>query len=487
MGNTGVKSSARTISLGFVHGACATVLFVLAWLSGCTSLALSPNTGDARVTHSVTVTVDQSRRFQTMEGFGAEIVQWSGVGGRGPNCAGRDTVPDTDKSKILDQLYTDLGLTTERSYLGYKGPGGDFDKFQVLAPIFAQAARRVQANGDKLRYGLGGFVTAPLRDSNDRLAADGATHYANWAANGLQQLKNQFGIVVDYWDIAPEPDGVGHLTPDEFKRLVAATGAAFRSAGLSTAIAIPRVWTVRDFSQYADPILSDPSIRQYVKQLDFHEYDYDASQGQSPDIADRHTVRSLAKRYGLTIAERETSADVKKNQSTFWNGTYDQAMAWANDGLTDIVEANASAWDLILAYYTATPRVGLSSYVVMNYDSNCNYTGFRIPPYYWTLRQFVKFVRPGAVRIQAGSSSGEIRVAAFVDDKHRQTIVVAINNGQSDLSVKFRGVPNGLASVIQTTSTQEGAKLPDATGVNNRFSTTLPARSVTTFVFGPTA
>jgi O-glycosyl hydrolase len=478
-----VRNNGLIISVESARRSCARFLLVVPWLFCFTSSALSPSAADGCVRSSVTVTVDPSHRFQTIEGFGAEIGPW--LGPRAHNCVGHDTVPDSEKSKILDYLYTDLGLTTERSFLGFQSQGGDFDKFRALAPIFAEAAKRVQANGDQFRYGFGGFVTAPFRDSSGRLASDGAARYAMWAAGGLQQIKSELGLVVDYWDIAPEPDGAGKLTPSEFKQLVAATGAAFREAGLSTAIAIPRVWTIQDFSEYATPLLRDRSTLQYVKQLDFHEYDYDASLGQSPDIAERHVVRDLANKYGLTVAQRETSTDVKKNQSTFWNGTYDQAMAWANDTLTDVVEANAGAWDLIMAYYAATPRVGLSSYVVTNYDSGCNYTGFQIPPHYWTIRQFVKFVRPGAVRIRATSGSRDIRVAAFVDAKRQQTIVVAINNASGDLGVKFGGVPNESASVVQTTPVQNGAQLPPVAAVKDHFAATLPARSVTTFVFGP--
>ena len=121
---------------------------------------------------------------------------------------------------------------------------------------------------------------------------------------------------------------------------------------------MPQTYTVANAASYATGILNDPSTLRYVKQIDFHEYDYDASQGQSPDITNRHAVRDLASQYSLTIAQRETSTDVKHNQSTFWDGTYDQAMAWANDIMTDIVEANATAWDLILAYYARTDSVG---------------------------------------------------------------------------------------------------------------------------------
>ena len=463
-------------------------LLVLTWvLAGCgcnptTSPTVTPdNPSPPGPTPSVTVSIDQSQKFQTVEGFGAGLARWSGAGGHG--CAGKDTVPDSNKTKILDYLYTDLGLTSERAILGYQS-GGGFGVVELIAPILAQAAQRIQTKGDQLAYNLVGFITNPLRDSNGRLLSTGAASYANWAANGLTTLINQYGIVVNRWSIVNEPDGMGNITPPELKQLVSATGAAFRNAGLTTQIAVPQSVVVGQAQNYVTSILSDPSTLKYVHQLDYHEYDYDASRGQSTDVKGRHAVRDLAMQYGLTVAQRETSTDVKQNQSTFWDGTYDQAMAWANDVMTDMVEANAAAWDLILANYARTDRVGLSSYIVMNY-SNCVYRNFTIPPHYWTLRQFVKFVRPGAVRIAASSSSGHVRVGAFADTKRQQTILVVINNASGSFSASFTGVPNGLASVIQTTAAQNGIQQPQVTAQNGQFTANLPARSVTTFVLGP--
>jgi O-glycosyl hydrolase len=440
------------------------------------------------MTPAATVAVNQSQQFQTVEGFGGGLARWSGAGGH--SCAGSDTVPDSDKAMILDLLYTDLGLTGERALVGYQSGGGAFGAIQGVAPILAQAAQRIQANGDQLAYNLVGVVTNALRDPDGRLLPNGAATYASWAANGLTTLINQYSIVVNRWSIVNEPDGNGNITQPELKQLVFATGAAFQAAGLTTQIVVPQTVVVSNVSGYATPILSDPSTLPYVKQLDYHEYDYDASQGQSPDVADRNAVRDLATQYGLTVAQRETSTDVKQNQSTFWNGTYDQGMAWANDVMTDMVEANAAAWDLILADYTATPSVGLSSYVVMNYN-NCVYNNFVLPPHYWTLRQFVKFVRPGAVRVGASSSSHDVRAAAFVDSKRQQTIVVAINNSTTDLGVAFTGTPSGSATVSTVTQAtvnagqgQSGAQTSQVTAQNGQFTTTLPARSVTTFVLG---
>lgn len=446
-----------------------------------TSAFASPRAGRGGRRVDAKISIDQSRRFQTMEGFGAEPAQWFG----GRACPLIDTVPDSAKKRILDLLYGDLGLTGARTFVEFHGPGGDFDKFQGLAPVLAEAEKRARANGDPFHIDIGGFVGWSFRGSNGRLLPDGAARYAEWATNGLLHLARN-GTVVQYWDIGPEPDGMGNLTLRELRELIRKTGAAFRAAGLTTQIAAPLTYTIADAPQYAIPLLKDPQTREYIRQLDFHEYDYDASRGQTPDIHDRHTIRKLARRHGLTVAMRETSTDLKRNRTTFWNGTYDQAMAWANDVMTDVVEADASAWDLIFAdYIRNNPKYGVGSYLVLNFR-NCRYAGFEIPPHYWTLRQFVKFVRPGAVRVSAHSNKRDLRAAAFIDSQRKETILVAINNSRKDdRNVEIIGAPGGSATVTLTTATEHGVQVPPAKTHNNRFVATLPPKSVATFVFKP--
>lgn len=440
------------------------------------SATLTVNT----TTSIVTVTINSGQQHQIIEGFGGGLTSWAAPSGYVGCSPPVDTVPDQVKSQILDNLYVDLGLTSIP--LGF-GPGGagDFPAITALLPAISGIMTRVEGNGDRVILNSAGTVGAQYRGTNGRLLSNGASLYASWATNGLVQLKTQYGLAVDRWDIQEEPDGTGNLLPAELDQLVATTGSQFQAAGLSTRIPIPRTSIVSAVPSYANPMLSDSLSRPFVPQLDYHEYDYDASVGQTPDISGRNTVRNLANQFGLTVAMRETSTDVKQNQSTFWNGTYDQAMVWANDILTDMTEADAGAWDLIDAFWSRT-NTGVSSYIILDYSS-CVFTSFEIPPHYWTLRQVTKFVRPGAVRVTASSDSTDVRIAAFVDIRHQQTVVVAINNNSTQEQItKFTGLPDAAVSVTQTTPVQNGAQLPATSVQGGQFTASLPARSVTTFV-----
>jgi glucuronoarabinoxylan endo-1,4-beta-xylanase len=97
--------------------------------------------------------------------------------------------------------------------------------------------------------------------------------------------------------------------------------------------------------------------------------------------------------------------------------------------------------------------------------------------------QYAKFVRPGAVRVGATSGASDAKVAAFLAGA--QEIVVATNTGTRDLPIQFElgnGPCASYVDAVRTSETESMKTLPSITLDRSRFSTTLPARSVTTFV-----
>jgi O-glycosyl hydrolase len=110
---------------------------------------------------------------------------------------------------------------------------------------------------------------------------------------------------------------------------------------------------------------------------------------------------------------------------------------------------------------------------------------YTITPKYWTLRQYTKWVKPGAVRFEAASDGAEVKVSAFRDDAAGKIVAVAINVADTPRWVLFEGAELEAApQVVRTSATENGVELP--LDSNERFgarSALLPARSVTTFAW----
>lgn len=101
----------------------------------------------------------------------------------------------------------------------------------------------------------------------------------------------------------------------------------------------------------------------------------------------------------------------------------------------------------------------------------------------WTLGNYSRFVRPGAVRLEVEGNDGDpfgIMTSAY-RNADGSTVIVAINYTENEKEVQFDGIAKGKTFVMYRTSDAEGENLKNI-GTTNGKQTTLKARSVTTFV-----
>jgi glucuronoarabinoxylan endo-1,4-beta-xylanase len=111
----------------------------------------------------------------------------------------------------------------------------------------------------------------------------------------------------------------------------------------------------------------------------------------------------------------------------------------------------------------------------------------------WTKRVFAlgnysKFVRPGFVRIDASGGPGGVSTSAYVDPNSGNIVIVAINSNSYDVSYGAAYAGNFPSSVTPWV-TSDALNLKQQGPIDSssgRFTTTLPASSVTTFVGGNT-
>ncbi|WP_207424935.1 glycoside hydrolase family 30 beta sandwich domain-containing protein [Desertivirga brevis] len=101
----------------------------------------------------------------------------------------------------------------------------------------------------------------------------------------------------------------------------------------------------------------------------------------------------------------------------------------------------------------------------------------------YTIGQFSKFIRPGYNRIDATNNpKTNVYVSAYQGDG--KIVVVAINKGTTSVSQSF-AVSSGAVNQFtpfRTSPTENLVQLPGINVNNGRFTATLPAQSITTFV-----
>lgn len=101
------------------------------------------------------------------------------------------------------------------------------------------------------------------------------------------------------------------------------------------------------------------------------------------------------------------------------------------------------------------------------------------PPRYYSIKNMVRYIRPGAYRINAVSSdTSYIWPLVFKHDTHHSLTIYVVNNDTKDRNVKFTGL-SGTVEAFQTTA-QKQCEWVGQYNLNNEIP--LPAQSITTLV-----
>jgi len=242
------------------------------------------------------------------------------------------------------------------------------------------------------------------------------------------------------------------------------------SAGqTSTLIMMPEPDVQSDLGGYAGATLNDPSAAAYVGIVATHNYDFNIGQ-----------PFSTSKQFWETEVSGCASSITTAYYSTCaYDPSMTDALYWAYNIWGWMTNANANAW----VYWALIPFGGSGAYPntgLMNPD------GATIPQRLWAIGNYSKFIQPGYVRIDASTNpQGGIYVSAYQNQSNGTLVVVAINNGNSNVSQTFsiaNGPSFGSVTPWITSSGQNLAQQSAVTVSSNSFTYSLPASSVTTFV-----
>ena len=387
--------------------------FVLASICCAAAGGLSP------IAHpAVTVTLDPSVEYQTVLGWGAS--SWS------PPWTTAEL-----REEVIREAVNDLGLTRLR----LEGPSGnrsndrrwewlndngdpeniDWTAFNTArldertAETVTPFKEQVEANGESFNC----YVSPSLFDGGSSGESPpwllhNPGEYAEFAAAFLLHLKNNHGIEADYYCILNEAGNNNPFTASVVGRMIKALGPRLEALGLRTKIQFPECVNANTSWNYIQALRDDPQVWRYVGSVSYHLYG-------SNDA--RPSIRDFALSRGLPTGQTEY-------MGLTMDHLYD-----------DFILGGVSYWEIY----------GIGSQFESNY-SRLGRTGK-----YWSFRQVMHYVRPGAVRIRATSDDAGLRVLAFVKDE-RMTVVLI--NGSGARTVNVQNLPGGDYGVSQSVNDQ---------------------------------
>ena len=467
------------------------ILLLIGWaltLTACKQRSPAPPPASA----SVEVTLDVAKTYQAITGFGgfgAQDVYWS----NGPFTTDqfvRDMVDDLGCTIIRDELPTSFEIDNDNADPNVT----DLTKFNLT--------RRVVGHhvpfGDRVPHlkalraaGVQTFITsvwspAPWMKWNNRIdngtSANSSPAYSRNPTLASNQLKTEnyeefAELCVAYCRIFKREIGVdlyGLSVQNEprfsqsyqscvydgeaLRNVVLVVGRRFKKEGITTKLFLPEdVGWLDGVKNMTLPTLNDPEARSYVGIVATHGYALDGVKPASTDAVTWQTMAGWGQPHNMPLWMTETSG---------YKNNHEGAMSLAKAMYTALRFGNVSAW-----VFWSLSTGNLDEYSLM--DSR----GFKSKRY-WVSKQFYRYVRPGAVRVETSSTDDDLLPLAFTKDE--LPVLVISNVGTANKAIRVKG--DGVSTQYKVFRTSSSENCEEQVIVKKGDPVTIPAQGVVTLV-----
>ncbi len=301
--------------------------------------------------------------------------------------------------------------------------------------------QRVEADGEKfyINGAYGAFGTSPAYLHLQ------PPFYARFVLAVFLHMQQTFGFVPDTWEMVNEPD---NPTPwngqaSLMGQAMVATAAKLATYGFHPTFVVPSTLNYDNAVPYFNEIIAVQGALPVISELSYHRY-----AGTESTLSQ---IASTGLQYGVTTG---------MNECAFCTG----------DVLTeDLKVVNASTWE---QFALNGIQIDASGNVSLNSDAA-------------DFRQYFKYIRSGAVRIDASSDDTDESPVAFINTNGKYVVVTRVGwtpgSGQ-DLAIS--GLPAGTYGIRYTLAGMNSSvDLPDYTVTNGMLMTSVPGGGVIT-VYG---
>jgi O-glycosyl hydrolase len=494
--------------------------------------AKTPVEDSPKPTVGITLTINPTKTYQTINHFGASDA-WS--------CQFVGQWPDAKRNAIADLLFsrdtsaggqpTGIGLSMWRFNIGAgtaeQGSGSgikdewrraesflnadgsyNWDK-QAGQMWFLQAAKQRSVphflafpNSPPVHYTLNGKGFASNKVPN--LSTDKFDQYGQFMANVVAGVRTKTGITFDYVSPVNEPqwdwsDGGQEGSPffnNQIAGITRSLSKALTSKGLSTKISIAEAGQI-DFL-YGDNGRQGKGT-QIARFFNNTSPDYVGNLSNLAPAIAYHSYFTTSP-YGDAEKKRQQVATVAASQSNLgtWMSEYcilgdnngeingsgkdlgiDPAIYIAKVIHNDLVNANVSAWHWWIAISPYNYKDGLVYIDKSKTDGN-----YQSSKMLWALGNFSRFVRPGAVRVNvelAQNNAGLLASAYKNTDGQLVTVLINPSTDNQTVSTAVSAGKPGLWTMYTTSAT---ADLTRTTLKSSTEALTIPAKSIVTLVSG---
>lgn len=342
------------------------------------------------------------------------------------------------------EIINDNTSATTINPAGFKWAALDHSIDNVVLPL----RQRLQARGESL------WINANYVDFGSSTFEHKNTpaEYAEFVLATYQHMQSRYGFVPDTWEVVLEPDTAGaSWSAAQTAQAIKAAGDRLAASGFTPNFVAPSTTSAANAPAYIDQIANTAGAMQYVSEFSYHRYD-----GGTDSVV--QSIASRAAQYGKSTAMLE------------WIGANHDTLH------QDLKLGRNSAWQQYTLAFPNEPDNGAQYYLVN--AANPNNPIVTIASRTKFLRQYFKFVRRGAVRIDAQSGNSAFDPVAFINANGKHVVVVKTASGGT---FSVQGLPAATYGIKFTTESLYNIDLTDVTlGAGQPVTTTIPDSGVIT-------
>ena len=399
------------------------------------------------------VTIDTSRRFQKIQGFGAAMTDASAQLLSG--------LPEDKRKALMAELFgrgpDGLGLSFTRLTVGAsdfspehysyddspnKAPDPELRYFSIdpARKFVLPRVREALAINPELKVMISPWsAPAWMKTTKSLYKGQLVPGYYPAFANYLARVVEEFGregVPVSMLTIQNEPDfepadypGMRVNSPDRAIIIGQHVGPVFRSRGIKTGILdYDHNW---DNPEMPWTVLSDPVARKYVSGVAWHCYE-----GEVPAQSKVHDAFPDKDTWFTECSGGE------------WQPKFDETLAWMTDSLIIGGANNWSRgtllWNLALDPQHGPHKGGCGDCRgVVTIDPATGAITRNVE--YYVLGHASRFVLPGAYRVGVSKRDEQIEAAAFLNRDGSRVAILHRKSGDAPVTIAVDGVRYSLA------------------------------------------
>lgn len=302
---------------------------------------------------------------------------------------------------------------------------------------------KMALNGEDLFVNLC-YVAFTNQLSDGGYHHDDPDEYAEFVLATHLHLRDTYGFVPDTWEILLEPDNVSQWNGTLVGQAMAAAGDRVAAHGFSPRFVAPSDTNMAQAITDFDALIAVPGALQYLEEFSYHRYG-------GVSVANLQSIADRAVTYDLQTGMLEWWFDNATHDVLHQDLTVGRNATWQGSTLQSLFDTDTS--DPLNPVVSITPIQKL-------------------------IRQYFKFVRRGAIRIDATSDDAEFDPIAFINTDGGYVVVIKADAGGA---VTVAGLPAGTYARKYTTDAQFDIDLTDVSINDGEFlGASIPAAGVIT-------